>query len=418
MSEERDLSRAGLIEENRRLRAMVELSGTLADSRLRLEAKLQACVETLARMAGAEQASLMMVEGEDLVVRAATNPDIVGLGTPLSQSSISTDVVSSGRGVHLKDVATSDYASARRHGDRSTYRTNSLICLPLCDAGQTAGVLNLSDKMGADAFDRHDFELAGSIAEQVSSLVYFSALHSKLVGAFNQLDGATKVKDDLMFLIFHGMCTPLGVAREMVQQLMSEPEDVEDQRRCLDVAAGELELLWRRITNMMDLGRMDAAGAKVETKALGIGATARAARGALAAMARAKGVKVWLEASGDPKVKAESKLAERITANLLLNALAASAPEAGGRGEVFMVVVVEDQRSRIDVIDSGGGIDDEKAAHLFSRRPHGGMAERGVGVGLYFSRRAARMMGGDVTWQNLPQGGARFSLSLPSVGGG
>ena len=60
-----------------RLKALVALGGTLSDADLKLENKLQICVETLRNLAKAEQASLMLVREDDLVVAAATNQGII-----------------------------------------------------------------------------------------------------------------------------------------------------------------------------------------------------------------------------------------------------------------------------------------------------------------------------------------------------
>lgn len=416
MSQENRVSRGELIEENRRLRALVDLCSTLADARLSLDAKLTACVETLGRLAGAERTSLMMVEGQDLVVRAATNPEIIGLRSPLNSRTISTDVVQSGKPIFITDVGQSDYASARREGDQSTYRTNSLISVPLCDAGTVTGVLNLSDKLGADAFDRDDFRLARTIAGQISALVYFSALHSRLVDAFNELDKANQVKADLMSMILHGLKAPLTGAKEMVRLAAEDPaQDPAEQGHRLDLAESELELLWRRITNLLDLSRMEAEEPAVNREPVNLASLASEARDTLAAMARGKGVKVWLETSGEPTAMADEELTERIVVNLLLNALQVSSPGAGGRGEVTIQVGDHDQVALLEVIDSGPGVDPARADEIFE--PAGRVSPEGgsPGQGLRFSRRAARLMHGDVRFDNLLQGGARFSLTLPAA---
>lgn len=416
MDQDNGLSRAKMIEENRRLGALVRLSSTLADSRLDLDVKFTACVETLGDLAGAERTSLMMVEDLELVVRAATNPEIIGLRSPLTAHTISTDVVKSGRAIYITDVGQSDYASARREGDQSTYRTNSLISVPLCDAGTVTGVLNLSDKLGSDSFDRDDFHLAQTIAGQISNLVYFSALHSRLVQAFNELGKANQVKDDLMRMILHGLKAPLTGAKEMVRLAAEEPaEDSGEQRQRLDLAGSELELLWRRVTNLLDLSRMEAGEPSLNREPVNLATLATEARHTLGAMARGKGVKVWLETSGEPTAMADEELAERIVVNLLLNALQVSAPERGGKGEVTIQVNDHDQVASLEVIDSGPGVDTGRLGDPFEAAGHAAPDQPPPGQGLRFSRQAARLMHGEVSFTNLAQGGARFSLTLPAA---
>ena len=129
-----------------RLKSLVELSARLADCKAGLDEKLQNCVEVLAGLTGAEKVSLMLVEDDYLVVRAASNHELIGLSTALNQASISTAVVGSRSPVYTKEVGDTSYHQVSRQGDLSNYRTGSLISLPLLEVDQVIGVLNLSDK--------------------------------------------------------------------------------------------------------------------------------------------------------------------------------------------------------------------------------------------------------------------------------
>ena len=79
MFNDKDLTE--LVRENQRLSSLVGLAGLLADPALGLDEKLERCLKELAWLAGAESASLMLVEGGSLVVRAASNPRLLGLAT-------------------------------------------------------------------------------------------------------------------------------------------------------------------------------------------------------------------------------------------------------------------------------------------------------------------------------------------------
>lgn len=70
---------------------------------------------------------------------------------------------------------------------------------------------------------------------------------------------------------------------------------------------------------------------------------------------------------------------------------------------------------RIDVIDSGGGLTPEVAAHLFEpffTTKHTGA---GLGLGLAISRDIARGFGGDIVARARPEGGACFTLRVPAA---
>ncbi|OWK41685.1 sensor histidine kinase [Fimbriiglobus ruber] len=94
--------------------------------------------------------------------------------------------------------------------------------------------------------------------------------------------------------------------------------------------------------------------------------------------------------------------------NLLVNAI--DATPAGGRVEVTTAVDA-DGMIRVDVADTGPGIDPALAGRLFT--PFATTKPTGTGLGLTVARRIAREHGGAVTAANGPDGGARFTLALP-----
>jgi len=74
-------------------------------------------------------------------------------------------------------------------------------------------------------------------------------------------------------------------------------------------------------------------------------------------------------------------------------------------------VTEEPGQVRVEVEDTGPGIDEAAATRLFE--PFYTTKDRGTGLGLAVSRAIARAHGGDVTGETLAGGGARFTLRLP-----
>ena len=414
MAQEDEQDRQALLEENQRLKSLVALGLRLADPLLPLAHKLQHCTEEMARLAHAECASLMLVEGEELLVRAATNPRIIGLASSLGENTISARVVRTGLPVFLTDVAASDFAEVRRQGDRSSYRTSSLISLPLMEEERPVGVLNLSDKVGAAAFNEDDLALAQSIAAQVAGLVNFSALHSRLHAAYEELSLAQRAKDDLMYMIFHDMKAPITGVKEVLKLLgPGHGLTAEEQTQYLALAESDLELLWRRITNLLDLNRMDAQQLPLNASPLDLSALVREALRRLSAVGRVRQVELALSAEEGPEVLADEDLVERIVVNLVFNAMKFSSPEEGGGGLVQLSVRRAGGQALVEVQDSGPGVDPALGEEIFSRFIQGRPTRGSSGLGLYFCRRAAGLMGGQVAYRNLGPGGALFVLSLP-----
>lgn len=100
---------------------------------------------------------------------------------------------------------------------------------------------------------------------------------------------------------------------------------------------------------------------------------------------------------------------ERVLLNLIGNAAKVLSP--GGR--VTIRIGAETGRAFVAVEDDGPGLPSELLPRLFQPFATGGKG--GTGLGLYASRETARRLGGDLTAENRPEGGARFTLRLPLV---
>ncbi len=417
MFNEKDLTE--LAQENQRLSSLVGLAGLLADPALALEDKLERCLKELAWLASAESASLMLVEGGSLVVRAASNPRLLGLATPLERETIATRVVATGQAIHLPDIQESQWRDHCRQGGLSSYRSQSVISLPLMVDGAPVGVLNLTDKLGAPVFDLGDLALAQDLARQISRQVHFCALHQDLARTHARLEAAQRAREDLMHLIFHDMKAPLSAVREALRLLRPGREaEPGSRRQYLALAESELELLWRRVTNLLDLRRMDAAQYPLERLPLDLESLLGEVLARLEPLATLRGVALSGRVEAAPRPLADEDLTERILVNLIGNALTQASPEQGGGGWVRVGLSRESDLARLEVSDSGPGVDPDLGATLFERFVSGGLTPGSSGLGLYFCRRAARLMGGEVFYRNRDGGGADFSLVLPLEGQG
>ena len=113
-----------------------------------------------------------------------------------------------------------------------------------------------------------------------------------------------------------------------------------------------------------------------------------------------------------PLFSFDRDLVRRAVLNLVKNAI-----EAAPRGGHVRVASRSDDGSvAVTVMDTGPGIEARHAAHLFepffTTKPHG------TGLGLLIARQIAEEHDGELTWDNGPGGGARFTLRLPLRGAG
>jgi len=117
---------------------------------------------------------------------------------------------------------------------------------------------------------------------------------------------------------------------------------------------------------------------------------------------------VRVAVSGVAAADAEPSKLRQVVLNLLQNAVEA----AGKGGRVDVAIERPDSGPRIVVSDSGPGLGDEARAKLFE--PFFTTKPGGTGLGLAVSMGIVRAHGGDIQADTAPDGGARFTISLPA----
>lgn len=116
-----------------------------------------------------------------------------------------------------------------------------------------------------------------------------------------------------------------------------------------------------------------------------------------------------------PPVMGDAVLISRILTNLVDNALTYVAP--GGAAHVRIDASRDDDMVTLRVSDDGIGIPPEQQERVFEvfTRLQTQDAYPGTGIGLSVVRKAARLMGGDVSLCSTVGQGSTFRLALPAA---
>lgn len=131
---------------------------------------------------------------------------------------------------------------------------------------------------------------------------------------------------------------------------------------------------------------------------------------------RRHGVALEIDTGGEPPaatllVAGDAVRIEQVLINLLRNAL--DAVEDAPRRRVAIALARAGEHAEVRISDSGAGIPEQVAAHLFepfyTTKPSG----KGLGLGLAISSSIVQAMNGQLAAHNQPDGGAQFVLRLP-----
>ena len=227
----------------------------------------------------------------------------------------------------------------------------------------------------------------------------------------------TAAKSAFIAMVSHELRTPINAILNGAAALDR------DGAAALVTDAG---MMMRTLLNdLLDLSKIEAGRMGVEVVDYDLPAVvgdavefwrcAAASKGVMLVLTGVEALPQWVR--GDPM------RTRQILNNLLSNAIKFT-PEGNGDGQVSVDVRVERERPRqvaIVVRDTGPGLKDDQIERLFSpyEQLSAGTARAfgGTGLGLSISRDLARLMGGELTAANAPEGGARFTLRLPAPEG-
>ena len=105
-------------------------------------------------------------------------------------------------------------------------------------------------------------------------------------------------------------------------------------------------------------------------------------------------------------------LIQHVWTNLLTNAIKFNSPQ----GRVILRLYHENHLVVFTIEDTGPGIPEEEKNHIFNRfyQLDSSHKQEGNGLGLALCRQILDTCGGRISVENVPQGGCRFTVTLPA----
>jgi CheY-like chemotaxis protein len=167
------------------------------------------------------------------------------------------------------------------------------------------------------------------------------------------------------------------------------------------------------VDEVLDISRIEAGELSFSLEPVPIARLLEEARGLIEPLAEARDVTVHppRTAEGISYIRADNQRLKQVLINLLSNAVKYN--REGGRVEVSVDAVGSD-RVRIDVTDTGPGIDPNSIERVFIpfERLDAGSDIQGTGLGLALSQRLVEAMGGTLTVSSTPGEGSTFTVEL------
>jgi PAS domain S-box-containing protein len=296
----------------------------------------------------------------------------------------------------------------RKDGSRvAVFSSHAVVHVPGQEAEMFCVDIDLTESKRAQAeLEQH--------RQHLEELVFSRT--AELAAARDAAEAANRAKSVFLATASHELRTPMNAIMGMTTLALrraSDPRQIDQLSKSMDAAQRLLAL----IDNILDVSRIESGQLTLEVKNFSLEQVIDEALRRQEAAACAKGLTLHREIA--PLLPAElwgdGPRLQQILLNLIENAIKFS---AHGEINVRAYATEEDSHSillRIEVTDQGIGLSPEQHAWLFqpftqadgsSTRQYGGS-----GLGLFITRRIARLMGGDADVVSQEGLGSTFWIS-------
>jgi two-component system sensor histidine kinase MprB len=273
------------------------------------------------------------------------------------------------------------------------------VLAPLAEVAATARHIEETEDLSSRIHVHADDEV-GQLARR------FNAMIERLQGSREALDESVRAQRQLVADASHELRTPITSLRTNMEVLLEQGDALteDDRRRLLADVLEQSEELSGLIGDVIELARGDLPITSAED--------VRLDRVVEESVARARRDFPGVRFEGVVESVVVEGIPERLhrAINNLLDNAAHHSPTGG---TVEVVVDAEGVRVR----DHGTGIDEADLPYLFDRFYRGANSRhrQGSGLGLAIVRQVATQHGGSIEAANAPDGGAVFTLRLPTL---
>ena len=238
-------------------------------------------------------------------------------------------------------------------------------------------------------------------ADQLSEL---ARNFNSMAGSLEGLEGERKA---MIADIAHELRTPLTALQLRLEAVLEGlvPLDLEEAERL----NRQLGLLTRLVEDLRLLSLADAGRLRLLSRTTDLTRLVQEVAEAHRPRASRQGVRISVDAAEALPLQADSDRLTQIITNLLDNALRVT-PEGG---QIGLRTLQDGDHAWLEVEDDGPGISEAELPRLFNRFQQGRDTSGKSGLGLAIVQTLVRLHDGEITAENRPEGGARFTVRLP-----
>jgi len=260
---------------------------------------------------------------------------------------------------------------------------------------------------------RHDFGRRVTLADEGEEI-------NALVRAFNdmleRIESLLHELQEITDNIAHELRTPITRIRGIAETTLKGNRDIDEFREMAASIINESDGLIEMIGTMLEIAKTDSGVAELALEPLDIREFVEEAADLFVPVAEDRNIEIRLDKPSQAvTVLGDRSRLQRVVANLLDNAIKYT--HTGGT--VTLSVDAGAEGAKVEIADTGIGIDKKDIPHIFDRFYRGDKSRSttGSGLGLSLALAVVRAHGGKITVKSSDTG-STFTVFLPCQGVG
>lgn len=271
------------------------------------------------------------------------------------------------------------------------------LITPISINNHISGLIGIGAEYTGKEYSYDDFDLLSAIGSQTAAALLSVRMSEKVAEAREQ-----EAWHRLSAFVLHDIknaATMLALVQENAPNHIHEPEFQNDVLELIDDTLRRMKRVEDRLNALRDDQRPNIQSIKLAP--LLQSCTQKMSK-------RLPNMQFYSKAENNATINSDPKLLQSILENLLLNAAQAQ----NNIGDAFINAQTNHNKVTIEVRDNGPGIAENLLPDALFE-PFKTTKKGGTGIGLWQVKQLITTLGGAITVDNMPNGGAKFTLQLP-----
>lgn len=244
----------------------------------------------------------------------------------------------------------------------------------------------------------------------VAWLIRRAYLSQREVARYAREKSLKEEKLHFFLSLSHEIRSPMTLVKAPLQKLIESDSDP-DRQRAYALIGRNADNVLQILDQTLDLSKAEEGAIKLSFAPVGLVEYVSSVCELFRPQAEHNGQRLVFRygCSKDLEVWLDRNYFNKVVANLLSNALKYT--PSGGSVQVTVSALAD--AASVEVRDSGSGIDEKTLQHIFELFYQSPEAITGTGIGLYFAKTITALHHGTIRVDNIPDGGAVFTVTLP-----